>query len=196
MKKNNRFCIFLFISCILLFSSCRTVNFGSFSGNYIDINGMVYDFSSRPIPHCDISLNGRYITSSDINGRFTLPRLRPGEYELKAEKRGFESYLSNIDIQERGQIIYFRMPSQIQLLNLADDALTANETDIAMSYIARAHGIDSNNIETLFYYAVIKFLQNKNEEAIDFLEKAKLLGSNDYYVDKFLTQLKEIQYAN
>ena len=180
--------IFLFFLGFLLIS-CQTAEFG---GKTFDVNGMVYDFSNRPIPHCEIVIGGKYRTSTDINGRFTLSRVPPGDHTISGEKRGFESYSDLISVRERGQIIYFRLPSQNQLLILLDEALSANELAIAKEMAERAYQIDSNNIEMLFYYAVVKFKQDEYEKAISFLEAAQRLGSKDIYVDKFLSILKEM----
>ena len=179
--------------CIFLLLSCKTAEF---SLKTLDVNGMVYDFSNRPVAHCQIIIGGNYKTSTDINGRFSFSGIPVGAYVISGEKRGFESYYDTISVRERGQIVYFRIPSQNQLLLLADEALTVNDFEMAEEMLERAYWIDSNNIEMLFYYAVLKFKQHRHEDAIAFLEMAKYLGSRDFYVDKFLTILKEEQNAN
>jgi tetratricopeptide (TPR) repeat protein len=123
-----------------------------------------------------------------------LPKIPPGTYSITVSKDGYEAYSDEVTIRNRGQIIYIRIPSQNQLLNLADEALTAMNLVIAEEYIQRAYKIDRNNIETLFYYATIKFRQQKYDEAIDFLITAKNLGSRDTNIDRFLFFLRRLQY--
>jgi tetratricopeptide (TPR) repeat protein len=156
---------------------------------------MVYDFANRPVPYCEISLGRKITGSTDINGRFTLPRVPPGTYAITGYKDGYESYSDEVIIRDRGQIIYIRIPSQMQLLNLVDEALTSMNFDIADEYIQRAYKIDRNNIEMLFYYATIRYRQHRHDEAINFLMVAKGLGSKDIYIDKFLSILRELTDA-
>ena len=181
---------------VLLALSCKTTEFGF---KVIDINGMVYDFSNRPVPYCEISLGGKYKGSTDINGRFTLPKVPAGTYIITGSKNGYENYLEEVIVKDRGQIIYIRIPSQNQLLNMVDDALTANNFTVAEEMAERAFQIDNNNIETLFYNATVSFRQQQFEKAISFLEAAVNLGSKDLYIDKFLSilmELRELQNEN
>jgi tetratricopeptide (TPR) repeat protein len=184
-----------------LASACGTVGF---SYKTLDINGMVYDFSNRPVANCEIMLDKEkvnpkekvkpYKSSTDINGRFTLLKVPLGTYTLTAQKKGFEDYVDEVMVIKRGDIIYFRMPSQNQLLELVDGALTLNDVELAAQLVERAYQIDKNNIEMLFYYATVKFKQQDYVNAINFLETAKSLGSRDVYIDKFLEVLREKQH--
>ena len=179
----------IYFSIMLTAVSCKTAEFGF---KVIDVNGMVYDFSNRPVPFCEISLGKKYSSSTDINGRFSLPKVPVGNYTITGNKKGFESYSEEVMIKDRGQIIYFRMPSQSQLLALLDEALSTNNLGAAEEMAERAYRIDDKNIEMLFYYATVKFRQGDYAKAIVFLETAKNLGSKDSYIEKFLTMLKEL----
>jgi tetratricopeptide (TPR) repeat protein len=192
MIRKYNYSLFIFILIALIGISCNTT--GSANAP-IDINGMIYDFSNRPVAYCTIILGELYTGSTDISGRFTLPRIPPGAYTITGYKEGYEIYTDEIIIREQGQIIYIRIPSQIQLLNLVDEALTAMNFDAADEYIQRAYQIDKNNIEMLFYYATTKFRQHKYDEAISFLMTAKNLGSKDTYIDRFLAVLRELTDA-
>ena len=183
--------LILFVTALFAVS-CRTAEFGF---KVIDIHGMVYDYSNRPVAHCEISLGGKYNTLTDINGRFTLVKIPAGTYTLTGFKTGFENYIDEIIIKDRGQIIYFRIPSQNQLLDLVDEALTSNKFSLAGEFVERAYQIDKNNIETLFYYATVKFRQYEYHTAIYFLETARNLGSKDSFVDRFLAILWRQQNA-
>jgi len=190
MIDKNNYLFFIIIFAVLLCISCGTI--GS-SRKAIDINGMIYDFSNRPIAHCRITIGQRHSGITDINGRFVLPRIPTGSYTITVQKEGYETFSDSIFIQNQGQIIYIRIPSQSQLLNLADEALTAMNTDAAEEFVQRAYQIDRNNIEMLFYYATIKFRQQKYSEAIDFLMSARNLGSRDPYISRLLSILLELK---
>jgi len=185
--------IFLFYFTVLVLASCKTTEFGY---KVFDVNGMIYDFSNRPIPHCSVTLDKKYKVSTDINGRFMLSKIPAGDYNITGEKNGFETYSDNVIIKDKGQIIYIRMPSQNQLLELADEALVNNNFAVAEEIIERAYRIDQNNIEMLFYYATVTFRKREYSRAIAFLETARSLGSRDIYVEKFLSVLKEMQNAD
>jgi tetratricopeptide (TPR) repeat protein len=153
---------------------------------------MVYDFSNRPVFNYEVTLGKRYSGSTDINGRFTLSKVPFGSYKIKGSKIGFENYNGEVIIKDKGQIVYIRIPSQNQLLALADEALAANNFTLAEELAERAYQIDKNNIEMLFYYAAVSFRQNNFKKAASFLEDAVNLGSKDYYVHKFLSAIKEM----
>jgi len=193
MKKGRRV---LYIFVIIAFSavSCKTVEFGY---RVFDINGMVYDFSNRPVANCEISMGVRGLSgTSDINGRFTIPRVPMGKYTLTVHKDGYESYSEDFFIRQRGQIFYVRLPSQNQLLDLVDEALTANNFLLAEEMAERAYKVDPNSIEALFYFATVKYKRQDYDGAMALLETAGSLGLKDPYIDKFMAQLKEIQDAN
>ena len=180
----------LAIFVIFLAAACKTAEFGFTT---IDVHGMIYDFSNRPVPNYEISLGRRYKSTTDINGRFSLPKIPVGIYTITGNKKGFEPYSDGVLIKDQGQIIYIRVPSQNQLLNLVDDSLTANNLDLAEEMAERAYKIDKNNPEMLFYYAAVKFRQREYDRALTFLETARELGSKDQYIDKFMTLLRELR---
>jgi tetratricopeptide (TPR) repeat protein len=180
-KKTAAVYTFLIISTLF---SCKTVD---------SVNGMIYDFSNRPIQDYTVNLNEKYVATTDINGRFTINKVKMGQYSIKGVKVGFETYKSKITIDARNQIVYIRVPSQTQLLELADEALTKNRLDDAEAYVKRAYDAGILTTEVLFYYATVKFRQNDYDEAIEYLEKAKQIGSKDAYVDKFLGDLIRIK---
>jgi len=193
MKKRQRvFIVFMIIALSAV--SCKTAEFGY---RVFDINGMVYDFSNRPVASCEISLGRRGLTgTSDINGRFSIPRVPLGNYTLTVQKDGYEKYAEKFLIKQRGQIIYVRLPSQNQLLDLVDEALAANNFLLAEEMAERAYQIDPNNTETLFYFATVKYKRRDYDGALAFLEAAVNLGSKDPYIDKFITRLQETRDAN
>jgi len=181
------------VSVIILQSTCKTAEFGF---KVTNISGMVYDFSNRPVSNYEITMGKWYSGSTDINGRFTLLKVPLGNYEIRGSKKGYENYTGEVIIKNKGQIIYIRIPSQNQLLTMADEALTANNFTLAEEIVERAYQIDKNNIEMLFYYAAILFRQNNLEGAASFLDDAVKLGSKDLYVHKFLYVIRRMQDEN
>jgi len=186
--------LLVFMITAFLAVSCKTAEFGY---RVFDINGMVYDFSNRPVANCEISMGRRGLNgTSDINGRFFIPAVPMGKYTLAVYKDGYEKYSEEFFIDQKGQIIYVRLPSQNQLLDLIDDALTANNFLLAEEMAERARRIDPNNIEALFYFAAVKFKLRDYSGALALLEEAVNLGSKDPYIDKFIARIKEMENAN
>ena len=191
MTNKNLYLLFILFFTIINIS-CNTLR----SEGNIDVNGMIYDFTNKPVAQCMIALDNSYFGITDINGRFVLPKVPPGNYTLYVYKAGYEKFSEEILIINIEQIIYIRIPSQNQLLDMVDEALTAMNVDFADELIQRAYQVDKNNIEMLFYYATIKFRQQKFIEAIDFLITAKEMGSRDINIDRFLTILRGLVNAD
>jgi hypothetical protein len=191
MKKNQRD-IFVLVVCVIAAFSAVTCKTAEFGYRVFDVNGMIYDFSNRPVAYCDISLGGKGLNStSDINGRFSIRGVPVGNYALTVQKDGYEKYSEVFFIKQSGQIIYVRIPSQNQLLDLVDEALTANNFILAEEMAERAYRIEPNNIEALFYFATVKYRRRDYDGALKYLEAACDLGSKDPYIDKFIALLKE-----
>jgi tetratricopeptide (TPR) repeat protein len=188
--KHHILCIGILISLSLTAAGCKTAEFGH---KIVDVNGMVYDFSNRPVSNYTISLGTRYIAITDINGRFVISETPVGTYQMSGEKDGYELYEGAVDITGQGQIVYIRVPSRGQLLELADEALERNEIDRAETYVERAYRIGPESTEVLFYYATVKFRQKHYDEAITYLWKARENGSKDEYLEKFLFEILRIQ---
>jgi hypothetical protein len=196
MEKRQRgfFVLFILTGITLSAVSCKTAEFGY---KVFDINGMIYDFSNRPVAYCEISLGTRGLSgTSDINGRFSVPRVPMGKHTLTVYKDGYERYSEDFFINQRGQIFYVRLPSQNQLLDLVDEALEANNFLLAEETAERAYRIDPNNIEMLFYFATVKFRLRDYAGALALLEAAGEIGSKDPSIAKFKTQLKEMRDEN
>jgi tetratricopeptide (TPR) repeat protein len=171
---------------LFVFYSCKTTEFGY---KVIDVNGMIYDFANKPVSNYKINIGEKKSSLTDVNGRFVIEKLPIGSYAITGEKEGYENYIGDIDITSREQIVYIRIPSAGQLLELADTALEKNQLDEAEEYIKRAYDIGDITTELLFYYATVKFRKQSYDEAIEYLQAALQRGSKDHYVEKFLEYL-------
>jgi hypothetical protein len=168
--------------------SCNTTGYGY---GRIGLNGMVYDFENKPVSQYFVKLDDRLPVSTDINGRFYISNVRRGKHRITGRKSGFETYQGEIEINDRSQIAYFRVPNLNQLITLTDDALSRNRINEAASYIRRAESIGEITTELLFYSAVVLFRMGEYKESIAILQNAEMLGSKDEYVSRFLNELLE-----
>ncbi|MDR1105019.1 MAG: hypothetical protein LBL44_01555 [Treponema sp.] len=176
------------VALLFVLCSCKTAEFGY---TVIDLNGMVYDFANKPVPNYLVTVGEKNVSVTDINGRFVMEKIALGVYPIKGEKEGFEPFAETLDIFDRGQIVYIRVPSSGQLLELADVALSKNRLDEAEAYLKRAWDIGDITAELLMYYAAVKFRQGLYDEAIVRLQSAVNRGSQDRYIEKFLDYLLE-----
>jgi hypothetical protein len=167
-----------------------------FGNTVIDVNGMIYDFTNRPISNYTIHIGEKYWSTTDINGRFLISNVPVGEYIINGEGNGYESYQGDVLVKDREQIIYIRVPSFSQLLDLVDLALSKNQLDEAENYIWRANLAGGFTTELLFYMAVIKYRQKDYSSAIINLRTAIDLGSTDIYVIKFLNDILNMDVKN
>jgi tetratricopeptide (TPR) repeat protein len=154
---------------------------------------MIYDFANKPVSNYRVNIGEDKSSLSDVNGRFVIEKIPVGTYAITGEKEGYEKYSGSIDINSGNQIVYIRVPSAGQLLELADASLGKNQLDEAEDYMRRAYATGDITTELLFYYATVKFRQQSYEEAIAYLQAALHRGSKDRYVEKFLGYLLERQ---
>jgi len=167
--------------------SCKTAEFGF---RMLDANGMVYDFDNRPIPNYKVTIGGKSVRT-DITGRFTIQKLPLGDNTVLGDKEGFEPYVGSVDIEDSKQVIYFRVPSSRQLLQLADDTLSKGKMDESLNLVERALKINGDNQDALFFLAIIQYKKGNVAEAQMTLRSLIDSGKQDPYVEKFLDYLEK-----
>jgi tetratricopeptide (TPR) repeat protein len=178
---------FALIVVALTLASCRSTPYGRLA---VGLNGMVYDFENKPIPQYIITLDGKNEVSTDINGRFFIPRVTSGTHVIGGGRQGYESYRGELVINDRRQVVYIRVPTLAQLINLADEALSANRLEEAADFLRRAWSLEEPTTELLFYSAILSFRRGDYEKAVEYLQQADYLGGGaDEYVRRFLDEL-------
>ena len=175
--------------CLLpiIFISCKSVVFG---WPHYTVNGMIYDFENRPVSGYEICLDEKK-TTSDVTGRFVFSKIPKGEYTLTGMKTGYEKYSGELVIEDDLQVVYIRVPSQKQLLDLLDDALTKDNLDDALTFMERANATGVTTTESAFYSAVVFYRMKKTEQAIGILKDLIKSGVTDRYVQMFLEDLEK-----
>lgn len=181
MRKAMAISLFLAVALV----SCKTAEFGC---RCIDVNGMVYDFGNRAVAGYAVSI-GKKTVATDVTGRFTIGKVPAGTHDITGGKDGFERYVGTIDVCDERQIVYIRIPSSSQLLDLADDALAAGDAGKAASAIERAERCDDGSFECRFYRAIAQFRMNDPIAARETLRSMIADGCDDPYATKFLEAL-------
>lgn len=177
---------------ILLVTGCKTTSliYG------VNINGMVYDFDNRPVAGYHLKLNDDLEVVTDITGRFTFEKVKPGEYLLTGESNRYETYEGKIIIYDQDQVIYLRIPSFSQLINLTDKALEANNLQEAEGFLKRAAAMNIQDIDVMIYEAVLAYRYYNIEQAMRKIEQIKVNGYRNEWLDRFYDELRKIQPRN
>ena len=177
---------------ILLVTGCKTTSliYG------VNINGMVYDFDNRPVAGYHLKLNDDLEVVTDITGRFTFEKVKLGEYLLTGESNRYETYEGKIIIYDQDQVIYLRIPSFSQLINLTDKALEANNLQEAEGFLKRAAAMNIQDIDVMIYEAVLAYRYYNIEQAIRKIEQIKVNGYRNEWLDRFYDELRKIQPRN
>ena len=191
MKKNIGIVWQAFGLCvfILFVTGCKTTSliYG------VNINGMVYDFDNRPVAGYHLKLNNDLEVVTDITGRFTFEKVKLGEYLLTGESRQYEPYEGKIVIYSQDQVIYLRIPSFLQLINLTDKALEGNNLQEAEGFLKRASAMNSEDIDVMIYEAVLAYRYYNIEQAMRKIEQVKVNGYRNEWLDRFYDELRKIQ---
>lgn len=182
---NKALCIFLLT---ISFASCATK---PFLYRKTDLHGMVYDFDNTPVPRYHMIFGDHYVIETDVTGRFTIEDIPLGTYVVKGSRNGYEDYVNEIVIGSRTDVLYMRVASGEQLLDLTDIALAENNVSDASVYVKRANMTGSSNPQISLYTTVIMFRQERYEDALVTLLAAEKGGLRDSWTEAFRNILLE-----
>lgn len=191
MKKDFGMVQYASVLCafILGMAGCKTTSlvYG------VNINGMVYDFDNRPVAGYHLKLNDDLEVVTDITGRFTFEKVKLGEYILIGESSRYEGYEGKVGIYSQDQVIYLRIPSFLQLINLTDKALEENNLQEAEGFLKRASAMNSEDIDVMIYEAILAYRYYNIEQAMRKIEQIKVNGYREEWLDKLYDELQKMQ---
>jgi hypothetical protein len=106
------------------------------SQNVGSLRGTVTDPSQAVVPNATVVATGNGVTrtaTSDGQGRYTLPNMPPGKYDVRADASGFVTYLKNgIDVpagQGNGLDIALQIAAETQQVSVQEQTTAALTTD-------------------------------------------------------------------
>jgi hypothetical protein len=158
----------LLVSCILaLLAGCSSLADKAVTEfSVADLHGMIYDYHSQPCANVNIRIDNRKGPSSDINGRFVLKNLGKGTHHISFSKEGFEDVGFSFDFSNRTQVLYLKLFSMNQLLELAEKELENKKLGKAEEFLNRAGKIDATNAVLLYFKAVLALKRNQIDLAV------------------------------
>ncbi len=160
------------------------------------LNGMIYDADNKPVAEAAISIDGDRAATSDIQGHFTLPRLKQGkEYALEAEKKGYETNATTFSYTNATQVLYLRMTSGEQLVDEAERAITSENWSEAASFLDRAEAAGCDSLASGYLRAVLLAGTGNYSDAAATLEKLRSAGANEPFLDLYLADLYQYRLS-
>jgi hypothetical protein len=185
------------IAVVVIASSCVSSGPAGGKGSEpVALNGMVYDYESRPVADAEISVDGRLRARSDINGRFSLGRIPFGSYKVGFEKQGFERTCISVDYTDMMQIIYVKIFSEKQLLAASEKEVTKRSWNGALAFLDRIDAIGVQDPVARYLRAVICVRRGEAEEARRILESMLADDYDEPYIHLFLADLLQYSLAD
>ncbi len=172
MKKR----IFLLISSmlILLLISCNSnkVQRLSYKETEPYMYGMVYDYENKPVESAQVFINGEYISSTDVQGRFILNYQMDenNEIVLKVQKNGYEVVETSF-LFDPINVLYIKLINTQQLLLLAEECMANLEFSEAEILLKRALCLTPDRDDIKYLLCISLYKQDKKDEALKNIEK-------------------------
>jgi tetratricopeptide (TPR) repeat protein len=180
-------------SLLLLCMSCQSKQPTDLYSTFqeADLHGMVYDLENNAVANLTITFSyidtygeSQVMVTTDINGRFALS-LKHGEHTFVATHKEYLDATGTIVFSRIGQILYIKVKSINQMLNLVAQAIYKEQWQEAKSYLDEIALVNSENILYLFYLASYYYAQGDYHQAVNILEDLSL-RSKDPSIAHFL----------
>jgi hypothetical protein len=158
-------------ACILLSTACATVPEDPTEFETATFYGMVYNGQNEGVSSARVSIDGEQVAMTDINGRFFIPGMKRGSYEIVIQKEEYETKRLRFDFLNKGNILYVNMMS-------AQDYMQQLDSYLAQGNFAKAHEAMLKGLEiapenpALRYLAALYYIRTENlEPAFDLLSE-------------------------
>jgi hypothetical protein len=117
---------------------------------------MIYDGENRPVNNAAIYVDGKYRSSSDINGHFIITGLKAKvHFAVSAQKQGFETVQAEAAYTDPSHVLYLRMLSGENLLKGAEDAIGEKRWADAETLLERAEQAGAERDLTRYLKAIL-----------------------------------------
>jgi predicted Zn-dependent protease len=154
--------------------------------------GMIYDRSNRPVSNVSIYIDGKYRASSDIQGHFTIPEIKPkAQYAVSAKKTDYETVDMTIAYTDPSHVLYINMLSGDQLLTEAGEAIRDKKWHEAASLLSRARDAGANHSSTQFLRSILAWKREQYGEALSILTALTETERNAPYLYLFIADISQ-----
>ena len=181
MKSQKVIDLFLIILFFMFIYGCKSTPKDKTD---ITVNGMIYDTDNRPVVNYLIFIDGQAYGISDIGGRFTLKKVSKGKHLLSGNGTGYLSISQEINILDKSQILYLRVPSVESRFKEAYFFITQEEYSKAEECIKDILLSESENSDALFFMSLIKHLQGDKEQSLEYINRFREKEENSKYAEE------------
>lgn len=176
---------------VLLLSGCASTK--EKKQNILGVNGMIYDFSNKPVTDVQVLVNGKKSSISDINGHFSLVNITLGKtYAMEFVKPEYETVYFDFHFTDSSQIIYVSMASGKQLLDAAEKSLKQSEWKTASDFLERAEKAGAHATGVAYLRATLAYLRKEYSGAYVILDTLISSEIREPYIFLFAADL--LQY--
>lgn len=180
------------IFCLFFVSGCKTTK-----TVLPVIQGMIYDGNNESVSDVEIFISNKKTAISDIYGHFTLSALEVGKtYELNAKKKGYEEVSMNFSYTNPSQVIYLRMYSASELINLAENMVGQKKYKEAQALLNRAEEADGSYLSINYLRAIMCVLNNDYENALKITNEIVAAGYVDSYIYLLMADIYRDGYSD
>ena len=181
---------FFILSLGLLFSGCASTK--KLGGR--TVYAMIYDYSNNAVSGADFYLDGKFIGSSGINGRFMFNLYGDGEKKLHIEKDGCIA-IDDLVSWAPSLVLYYRIKSSADLLRMAEKKYDEGLFSEAMEDIDSAITAGGKKDEALYLKALFLSRSGKFIHSNEVLDEMEMKRETEEYIRK-LKQFNEESLKN
>jgi tetratricopeptide (TPR) repeat protein len=152
--------------------------------------GMIYDRDNKPVHNAAVYVNQKYMVSSDINGHFAIPQIRPKvQYLVTVKKPNYEEVEIEIAYTDPSYVLYVRMLSGDQFLSEAEQALKEKDWSKAENFLTKAEQVGADSTSVQYLRAVHFFYRERYKEALECLGSLTEIEKNAPYLYLFIADI-------
>lgn len=172
-----------------ILASCQTTDAKK---NQFQVNGMIYDLENRPVSEAFIEVDGKKVSSTDINGHFSLSNMKLGQsYSIRFLKPLHEVVELKFSYTDASQVIYVNLASGKQLVSMAESALKESDWQKTERFLDRAIAAGYDQTETAYLRASMLYRKKEFNDAYDIIKKLVDSGEDDRYILLFAADLAQ-----
>ena len=146
---------------------------------------MIYDYNNSPVSNVEVFLDDDRIGKSDVNGRFVFDINDREEHKIRLEKKDHEA-ISDLFVYEDSLLLYYKMGSSNQYLNMAEDCIDKKSYEEALAKVTKSLQINPTREDSMFLEAIIYSFLGEYEKSNLVLDK---LGKDVNY--KYVEELRK-----
>ncbi len=151
---------------------------GAYFSRATSLEGVVYTSVGAPLRDARITIGAHTMAVSDVNGRFTIARVEPGEHRVRAHHEAYETVELTMTFSRPTDVLYLRMLSAEDLVRASQQALDRGRTSEAEQAIGRALAVSPESVRARYLAAIIYTNAGRFEDARRMLKDLGLYSAS------------------